>query len=297
VELTREPVHDRIELIGGPDGGRFPRTYALLIRDEVTALIDAGCGREALDQLRQEHDPEVVILSHAHPDHCSGAGVFDPEVLWSPEEHQESTGDLQRMARRFVAPEIEEAWIEYMNDVVGFVPFTVGHHFVAGHVFDLGQTLVQAVHAPGHTDDHYCFHLPRERLLLTTDIDFTSFGPWYGNEESEIDLFVRSIERVRRLPVERLVSSHKGVVARNLQQHFDRYLAFFGEREQKILTYLDAPRTLEDFVEQALIYRRYPYRAPILRYWERQMIAKHLRRLMAADLVEQRGDSYMRVAG
>lgn len=295
--LTLQRVTETVSLVSGAQGGRFPRTHALLIEDEVVALIDAGCGREALEVVAREHKPDLVILSHAHPDHCSGAGVFSSDLLWGPEQHQESAGDLERMAERFVAPELHASWIEFMAGSAGFLPFSAGHAFGSGHVFDLGHTIVQAVHAPGHTDDHYCFYLPRERILLTTDIDFTTFGPWYGNAESGIDRFIRSIERVRRLPARTLISSHLGVIRQDLQGHFERYQACFDRREQQILAYLDAPRTLDDFVERALIYRRYPDRAPILRYWERQMIEKHLQRLLDAEQVAQDGERYVRVAG
>lgn len=295
--FKREPVCERISLISGPRGGRFPRTHAVLIEDEVTTLIDAGCGREALEALAREVPLAQVIISHGHPDHCSGAGVFTAEQLWAPEQHSESTGDLQRMATRFVAPVLQEGWIEYMTEEVGFVPFSAGHTFGPGHTFKLGSTVVQAVHAPGHTDDHYCFYLPRERILLSTDIDFTTFGPWYGNSESEIDGFINAIERVRRLPATTLISSHRGVLRQDLPEHFERYLGFFERREQQILSFLDAPRTQQDFIEQALIYRRYPYRAPILRYWEGQMVAKHLSRLQDSGSVDRHGDHYVRVAG
>ena len=52
---------------------------------------------------------------------------------------------------------------------------------------------------------------------------------------------------------------------------------------------------MADFVEEALVYRRYAYRASILRYWEGEMIAKHLDRLVRQGLVERRDDgSYAR---
>lgn len=294
--FEREPVCDRISLITGAWGGRFPRTHALLIEDDSTALIDAGCGRAALAALTEQMAPDLVIISHGHPDHCSGGGLFTTEQLWVPEQHRESTGNLRRMAARFVEPTLQESWISYMTDEVGFVPFSAGRTFGPGHTFDLGHTTVEAVHAPGHTEDHYCFYLSRERILLCTDIDFTRFGPWYGNDESDIDRFIAAIHRVRRLPATTLISSHRGVLRQDLPGHFDRYLDVFRRRERAILAFLDQPRTLRDFVERALIYRDYPYRASILRYWEGQMVAKHLARLQGTGQVARYHDRYVRLA-
>ncbi|MCD6298408.1 MAG: MBL fold metallo-hydrolase, partial [Deltaproteobacteria bacterium] len=222
------------------------------------------------------------------------SSFFTPERLWGPEEHKETTGTIRRMAERFVEPGLIEDWISLMTRVPQLEDFKVGNYFENGHVFDFGKTKMKAVHAPGHTDDHYCFYLPNEKIMLTTDIDFTSFGPWYGNPESDIDIFIDSIERLRGYDIETVLSSHLGVIKNNIEEKFDQFLAVFEERDEKILEFLGSPRSIEDFVEEALIYHRYPYAESILRFFEAQMIEKHLKRLISRGLVREVDGKFVR---
>lgn len=291
-----EEVHKNIYLVRGTNEGRFPFSCSLLIKDKITALIDAGCGMEILKALDREFAPEIVILTHAHPDHCSGSSFFPAEKLWGPVESRETTGALSRMARRFIESHLHEEWISFMRECVKFNDFNVGHFFGRGHVFDFGGIVMEAVYAPGHTVDHYCFYFPNEKTMLTTDIDFTSFGPWYGNPESDIDQFINSIDSVRNYELNVVISSHLGVIREGIQDRFANFLNVFGERDRKILEFLNEPRSIEEFVENALIYQKYPYRSSILRWWELKMIKKHLDRFVSGGLVERVEDKFVRMS-
>ncbi|MBW1706289.1 MAG: dehydrase, partial [Deltaproteobacteria bacterium] len=47
------------------------------------------------------------------------------------------------------------------------------------------------------------------------------------------------------------------------------------------------------FVEEALIYHSYPYAESILRFFEAQMIEKHLKRLISRGLVREVDGKYV----
>jgi len=47
-------------------------------------------------------------------------------------------------------------------------------------------------------------------------------------------------------------------------------------------------------VEQALIYGGFPYAPELLRYWEGQMVLKHLERLVHSGLVMEGNGTYAR---
>jgi len=257
-------------------------------------LIETGCGRNRLVDIENTFAPDVVIYSHGHPDHCAGSNFFPPERLWGPDECKETNGDLARMAERFVKPELKEDWIFYVTTSSELRDFKTGNLFDRDHVFDFGDTMMETVFAPGHTDDHYCFYLPHEKIMLTTDIDLTSFGPWYANPESRIDDFIDSIERVISYEIETVVSSHLGVIRDNIRERFDQFLAGFKERDENILEFLSSPRSMDDFVDRALIYKKYPYMASILRFFEAEMINKHLDRLMSKGLVTEKNGRFFR---
>ncbi|MFC1580688.1 MBL fold metallo-hydrolase [Thermodesulfobacteriota bacterium] len=283
-----EKVEKNIYLVRGENNGRFPNAHSLLVTGEKTALIDTGCGTGVLETVKKKYPPDMVIYSHTHPDHCSGSAFFAPKVLWGPEQSRLTTGDLERLSVRFIESDLRNDWIAYFADSAGFKDFSTGNYYDDGHHFHCGETLVEAVHAPGHTDDHYCFYLPHEKIMVTTDIDFTAFGPWYGNPESDLDTFIRSIQRVGHYDINTVVSSHVGVIREGIQEAFNGFLEIIEQREKRILDFLDRPRSLEDFVQAALIYRAYKgRRADILRCWEKEMVSKHLERL------QSRGDVTM----
>ena len=202
-----QPIADGIFLVPGPKGGRFPFSHSVLILDRVRVLLDAGCGRETLRRVQAEFSPDLVFLSHGHPDHCSGSSVFSPSQLWTPVESRATTGRLAAMAERFIAPRLRDEWMSFMREEIDFRDFKAENTFSVDASFDLGSRTLIPVHAPGHADDHYGFHVPEAEIMVCTDIDFTPFGPWYANEECDIDLFIQSIRLVRNRPMKAAVSS------------------------------------------------------------------------------------------
>jgi glyoxylase-like metal-dependent hydrolase (beta-lactamase superfamily II) len=256
-------------------------------------LIDAGCGEEALAEISREWIPDLVILSHGHPDHCSGAHMFPPGRLWCPRESIDTTGDLGAMSERYVLPGLREQWVEFVEKEMGFKGFTAGNSFEGGERFDLGGVSLEAVHCPGHTEDHYCFHLDGTGIVLSTDIDLTSFGPWYANEESDIGKFKESIMLLKNLRPECVVSSHMGVLRTGIEGRMERFLSAFDRREARILSSLDKARSIEELVDMALIYRKYPNYIRLLRGWETTMLKKHLERLTRLGLVRQEEKRYV----
>jgi glyoxylase-like metal-dependent hydrolase (beta-lactamase superfamily II) len=297
VEYSTQKVSQGVFLVRGRNNGRFPSSCSIVIRAARTALIDAGCGAEVLAGIAGEWNPDLVILSHGHPDHCSGAHLFPRERLWCPRESIGTTGNLVSMAERYVSSDLKEEWMAFVKKEMGFDNFTSGNSFGSGHRFDLGGLGVEAIHCPGHAEDHYCFHLPEVGVILSTDIDLSSFGPWYANEESDIDKFRESIGRLKSCRPACVVSAHMGVIRRGVGDRFERFLQAFDERDARILGSLNRPMSIEELVDCALIYRKYPKNFRLLRGWESTMLKKHLDRLVDRGLVRREGDKYMKCIG
>jgi glyoxylase-like metal-dependent hydrolase (beta-lactamase superfamily II) len=290
-----EEITRNIFFVEGEGKGRFPFSHSVLIKDEINVLIDAGCGVSRLRAIQEDVPLDMVIYSHAHTDHCSGCWIFPTEIIWGPEEWSSIAGDLDQMARRFISPTLWEDWLAFMREQSEFRDFRPGRTFQKDKTFDFGNIKMETVHTPGHCQDHYCFYFPDEKLMLTTDIDLTPFGPWYANPESDIDDFITSIEKLQRYDIEIAVSSHRGVLVQGIDALFDQFLAAFEGRDRRILDFLSSPRTMDDFVTAALIYGRYPYRESVLQHWERQMIAKHLKRLTRKGLITETEGRYARL--
>jgi len=75
------------------------------------------------------------------------------------------------------------------------------------------------------------------------------------------------------------VSSHKGIFAEDIPARLQRYLDVIPARDQMLRDLLPRVETLDDLIDLSPFYRGYPYAPEVMRYWEGQMIRKHLDRL------------------
>lgn len=176
-------------------------------------------------------------------------------------------------------------WQEFVTRYMGFADQPPTGSFRDGQEIKAGGARIQVIATPGHTLDHCCFYLPERGMVLSADIDLTPFGPWYGHRESDLAQFRASIAMVKALKPRLLISSHRPPLAQGIDQALDAFLAVLDQREARLLDFLRSARTREQIVEASLIYGGYPRIADLLRYWEGQMVDKHLAELMARGLV------------
>jgi hypothetical protein len=88
-----------------------------------------------------------------------------------------------------------------------------------------------------------------------------------------------------------------GILAEDIEARFEAYGSVIAEREDRILGFLSQERTLEEMIDQPLIYGEHPFAAELLRRWEENMLRKHLQRLTERGLVEETDRGYVRVPG
>jgi ribonuclease/clavin/mitogillin len=292
VEIT-----PHIFLLPGENNGLFPFSHSILIRDEVTALIDTGCGIERLEWLKEHYPPDLVINSHAHPDHIPGNWLFPGLPLLVPRQSFGYTGRIDLVSERFTeSKELARRWRDYVREATGFRDALPTDHYDDGHHFRFGSTELLALHCPGHTCDSYCFLEPTRGIAFTFDMDLSPFGPWYGHPDSEIDDFEASLERVRALKPRMIVSSHMGIVTEDVDARLKAYGGVIAQRESRILDFLSEERTLEEMVQGPLIYSSYPFAPDLLRRWEENMLRKHIARLLERGLVQPTEKGYVRTA-
>jgi len=292
--FNEEAITDNIFLVKGKNEGRFPYSHSILILDEDLVLIDTGCGIRILKQLKRKYDVSYVINSHTHPDHSAGNWVFKDRPLYVPEEGFDTSGNVVALSKRFVSRELTQVWQGFAKKQMKFKDCRPTDSYSRRTVFNFGKTTLQPVYTPGHTKDHYCFIEPRERILFSFDYDLTSF-PWYGHRESSIPQFRESVKKLRALSPQVVVSSHRGIITRNIDAEFDKFYRIIDERSERILSLLESEKTIDQLVEFAPIYRNFRYVEPLLRYWEGQMIKKHLKQLKTTQKVRRHRNSYLRI--
>ncbi len=286
-----EKISEDIVLVKGKNSGRFPYSHSILItsHDNKAVLIDTGCGIEILQQINEKYDIKFIINSHDHPDHCAGNWLFKEkdQKVYIPKEGFDTAGNLLALSERFTEPGfLAKYWREGIAKIMKFKEFQPTHSYDAKSLFEIGEIILQPIYTPGHTIDHYCLFEPNEEILLSFDIDFTSFGPWYGHRESNIPEFKKSIQKLKDLSIKTIVSGHRSVISANFSHHFDTFFDKFKERDERILALLEQDsKSINQLVEKAPIYGSFPYAEPLLRYWEHQMIKKHLKELEQQNLV------------
>lgn len=280
-----EKIAEKIYFIKGEGSGRYPYSNSILIDDHIKVLIDSGLGPNRLKEVIKDFSIDLVLLSHGHEDHFSGNRFFPEAQIAVHGEDFETVLSVDRLVELMIGKEAEHETLIYrfLEEVFQLEDSRVDRLLTDEEILDLGHHQLQVLHTPGHSAGHCCFHLPTANLVFLADLDLSGFGPYYGYIDSNIEQFVRSIDRVRHLPFEVAVSSHKDVFhgRETILAELDRYEQKITEREDKILTFLAEKRTLEEIVDAAFIYGNFPEPEVMYRMIEKTMIIKHLEHFTA----------------
>ncbi len=285
--MELQPIHPGMFLLPGANNGQYPFSHSVLIDSDVVCLIDAGCGLSALEQVQEIATPDLILTSHAHPDHISGCWMFEDVPIHAPIMSADSFGDMHAMAKRFAPPDLQRTYMSFIQGSMGFENCPASDHYDAGTSFDFGQARLVAIHTPGHTDDHMCFFDTSTGILIAGDMDLSMFGPWYGDLESDIQQIKDGIHNLMDLEPRLVVTSHEGVIRTDIQERFQRYLEVVTMRQGAIAELVRTERSMDELVDLSPIYGGHTYAPALSRYWEGQMIEKHLDLLILENRVQR----------
>lgn len=153
-----------------------------------------------------------------------------------------------------------------------------------------GETRLQALHMPGHSRGHMCFHFLNERIIFTADLDLVKAGPYYGDRDSDVDDVISSLERLARIDVDTYLTAHGKIgIYEGNPDHVKKYLDIIYQREDRLMTFLSqGAKTLREIADQGIIYgKRKVTGAWDLTVSERHMMEKHLKRLTRLKKVQE----------
>lgn len=287
-------LSDHLFVIAGENRGRFPFSNSFLILGNETVLLDAGIGADRIRTVDSLVRIDTVVISHPHPDHISGLHVLGDRRVLFPAETGDEVFDLELLGARFTGSHEEgRHWAGVLSRTVGLVaPGAPDGRYCDGEVLDFGAALLEAIHAPGHLLDHYCFYDRASGTLFTTDIDFTSFGPWYGNPECSLSRFREDVERMMAREYTRVCPSHKAAIEGDATPAFHAFLDSFERHRETVFQALGRPRTLDELVAESPFYHDRFFDRRIQHVFERNMIAKNLELLVEEGRVGFSGGSY-----
>ncbi|MHA1925518.1 MAG: MBL fold metallo-hydrolase [Candidatus Thorarchaeota archaeon] len=297
-------VEPGVHLIRGLNKARFPEANSLLIDDEILTLVDAGSDMGQVSKTLKTlghrlEDIERLILTHFHLDHKHHSEeihmISGCEVICHPLSDK-GIETFQGMAEYYGITHhpVFDTWKVMVK---GWIPPIHGDYTVTGHYEDMksissGEVDLFPLHLPGHTLDHTCFGINGFETIFLVDIDLTGFGPWYGNEVSDIRAFQDSVERVMKLEPKKGISSHLlDPVTDDLCSRLREFLDAFEVRKARILKNIsEGYDTLEKLARLPTIYPRIP--DDVFLVFEEFMVQKHLEVLVEDAKIAQDGNQY-----
>lgn len=291
-------VTDQVYMVAPTDQGTFPSSISFYIDDEIPTLIDTPLTvwSQAFQANLGDRPVERILNTHFHRDHTGCNHLFPAADVYAhpadiPAMVSKDTFISYYGFDRHADPALTEqimAWIKWQ-------PCSVTHELHDGQIIKLGNIDLTVIHTPGHTPGHCVFYWEKQGLLFTGDIDLTSFGPWYGNINSDITQLIGSIEKLIKLGPQVICSGHKGVVEHNVREQLEKYLARLLEKEESILKALRKPQSLDELVQHKLVYGRWGKAEEQYYYFEKISLLVHLRRLIELHLVEEYQGKYRAV--
>lgn len=272
--------------IPGKNKSKFPYCSCLYLKgSRLRVLIDAGMGGENLEPVKKSGF-DAVILTHSHIDHRLTMKNISGVPVWA---HEAESRHLRDRNIYWDETGMSRSGVD-MNMLVKPVPgvfdITVSKNVSDGEIIDLGGLSLVAMHTPGHSPGHMAFYVPEYNLLFSGDIDLTAFGPFYGHFFADIDQFAASIDRLKDVNADMVVTGHTRPLTDDLTGLFDRFRSKIDERDEAILRFLDKPKRLEDFRKSGLIYPSYPVDGGLSAWFELVHISKHLERMKSLGRVD-----------
>jgi glyoxylase-like metal-dependent hydrolase (beta-lactamase superfamily II) len=247
----------------GPLTGAGNRTW--LLTGAVATLIDAGVGRPAhLDALQAALEAagerlRQVLVSHAHPDHASGAAALAsrwPEARF----------------RKCPWPERDRLYPVRWQALAD------------GDTVEAGDLRLEVVHTPGHAPDHLCFWHAPSRTLFGADLLIeggTVVVPGTGG--GDLSAYLRSLARVAALSPTCVLPAHGPTIEDPLGV-IERYSAHRARREEAILQAIAGGAADVDAVVAAV----YPGLAGTLQRAATESAHAHIRKLRDEGRVRDR---------
>ena len=234
----------------GPEG-----TNTYLLTGKVPTLIDAGIGEPAhIDAVATALDGVAlaqILITHSHSDHARGVPALAPR--WP------------NVSVRNLAPD----------------------SCVDGQSIAAGDTMLRALHTPGHAPDHFCFLDETTRDVFCGDLarrGGTIVIP--ASAGGNLVQYLASLRRIRALQPRRLLPGH-GPAIDDAVSLIDEYLQHRVERERQVLAGLRSGATSVD----ALVRRIYTNLHPtVVRAAEDSVLAHLIKLRDDGQAVEQDGE-------
>ena len=204
--------------------------------------------------------PDLLVLTHAHPDHVGGAPAL-----------RAAHGTPIAVHAR------------HRSVTVGGVPLVPERTLADGDEIPFPGGRLVVVHTPGHESGHCCLWEPERRWLFTGDTILSTGTTIVAPPDGDMRAYMASLRRLRDLAPAVIFPGHGGPVEEAVAL-VDQYLAHRTLRERQIVEALGVGvGAIDDIVA-----RLYVDLHPALRWAAARTVEAHLEKL-AADGVARHG--------
>ena len=242
----------------GPMTGRGNNTYLLIGARGEAVLIDAGVGEPRhlaeLDRHLSDRGArlEHVLVTHAHPDHASGAPALAARHASARFHKTPWPEEDRRYAVRW----------EPIGDV---------------DELDAGGERLVALHTPGHSPDHLAFWHESSRTAFTGDLVTQGSSVMIqASRGGNLAQYLAALERIRALSPLRLFPAHGPEIDRPIEL-LTQYLEHRLMRERQVIAALASGHETVPAIAESI----YDGLAPALMPAARENVRAHLEKLQA----------------
>ena len=238
-------------------------------------IVDCGYGlgetRDHWRTILAAHPPARVMVTHFHPDHIGNAGwlaetygvpvaTTESEWLWAHyARHIDPAIEIDSRVAFYRANGLDEERLGQLRHRGNWYPQGVPtlprsyRRMRDGDVETIGGRAWHVVVCRGHAPEQMLLHCPDLDLLIAGDQVLPKITPNVAVQHPEpmanpLDLFLRSLERLRHLPDATLVLPSHGMPFRGLNARLDQMFAHHDARLADVLEACAAPRSALDII-------------------------------------------------
>jgi len=222
------PLVDRV-IANNPGPFTYTGTGVYIIGDKDVAVIDPGPAmpehRAALDKALEGRRVTHVLMTHHHIDHS-------PLAIPLARDHG---CEVYGYGLQIRPPEGGEVRLEAGDDL----SFKPDVEIRCGDVIEGNGWTIEAIHTPGHTSNHMCFHLREENTLFSGDHIMGWSTSVVSPPDGHMGNYLDSLERIKARHFDRIWPTH-GPCIENVDEFVGAYIDHRLARESQIMGALES---------------------------------------------------------